>query len=340
MLTARLRMGRSTLPRRGRSCAALALVVGGWGGIPASPAWAQSSAPPAVPPASAPPPGASSPPAAPYPYPPQQAFSPQQAFPQAPNPPTPTVQGYYPPQAPFPQPQVTYPPPGWSSGVSPSGASALPPGTPVEGSGTPSPQPAGPSGLELGARLGYSIPLGSLTGAQNAALRNTVSGRLPFGLDVGYRISPSFYIGGSFQYAALFVASNATTGCGQGEVSCSGHDLQLGILAAYHPVQAGALDPWVGLGIGYESAEVDVTQGSMSASARVTGFQFLNLLAGADYKLDSNFGIGPLVSLSLGEYSNQQACAAGGQCVSTSISNSALHEWLTFGVRGAYDLKL
>jgi len=63
-------------------------------------------------------------------------------------------------------------------------------------------------------------------------------------------------------------------------------------------------------------------------------------MAGADYKLEPNFGIGPLVSLSLGEYSNQQICSAGGQCVSTSISNSALHEWLTFGVRGAYDFKL
>lgn len=337
MLTARLRMKRWTLPRWGRPCAALALV---WGGTHACPAWAQSYSPPAVQPPSSAPPATYSPPAAPYPYPPAQALSPQPAPAQTPNPPTPIVQGYYPSQAPSPQQQVSYPPLGPSSGVSPPGPYTLPQGTPVEGSVTPSPQPAGPSGLELGARLGYSIGLGSLTGAQNDSLSNTVSGRLPFGLDVGYRISPAFYVGGSFQYAPLFVASNGTTGCGQGGVSCSGHDLQLGIQAAYHPVQAGALDPWVGLGVGYEMANVDITRGSTSASAQVTGFQFLNLTAGADYKLDSKFGIGPLVSLSLGEYSNQEVCAAGGECVSKSISNSALHEWLTFGVRGAYDFKL
>jgi hypothetical protein len=216
----------------------------------------------------------------------------------------------------------------------------VPTATPVEGSVTPSPEPPGPSGLELGARLAYSIPLGSLTGAQNDTLSNTVSGSLPIGLDVGYRINRAFYVGGSFQYAALFVASNDTTGCGQGGVSCSGNDLQLGIQAAYHPIEAGALDPWLGLGLGYEMANVNITKGSTSASAQVTGFQFLNLMAGADYKLASNFGIGPLVSLSLGQYSNQKVCAAGGQCVSTNISNTALHEWLTFGVQGAYDLKL
>lgn len=335
MLTEKFVMGRSALPRwRGR-CAATVLV---WAGASSSPAWAQSSAPPPAQPGNPVPPGTHPPPAAPYPYPPQQTVLPQPAPPQTSIPQPANAAGYYPPAAPYPQPQVAYPQ-APSSGYSPAGPYPVPQGTPVEGAVTPSPE-AGPSGLELGARLAYSIPLGSLTGAENDALSNTVSGRLPFGIDVGYRINRALYVGGFLQYAALFVANNSTTGCGQNGVSCSGSDFQLGIQAAYHPLQTGALDPWLGLGVGYEMANVDITKGSTSASAQVTGFQFLNLMAGAEYKVDKNFGVGPLVSLSLGEYSNQKVCEAGGQCVSTSISNSALHEWLTFGVQGAYDLRL
>jgi hypothetical protein len=170
-------------------------------------------------------------------------------------------------------------------------------------------------------------------------MSNYVSGRLPFGVDVGYRINPSFYLGGFLQYGVLLTANNTISGCGQNGASCSGHDFQLGVQAAYHPSQLGALDPWLGVGLGYEFATFSATQGSNSGSLNLKGFQFLNLMAGADYKLEPNLGIGPFVSFSLAQYANEEVCK-GGQCVSESISNGALHEWLTFGVRGTYDIRL
>jgi opacity protein-like surface antigen len=285
-------------------------------------------------------------PTQPYPYPQQpNAQNPQQLPPPAPYsspyPPAPPQPTPNPPQQPAYAPQqVPYASQG--QGYAPAANPPAGYGAPYGGPGMPSPAPRANdgSGLELGARFGYSIPLGSVTGAENANLSTYVSGRLPLGIDVGYRINPSFYLGGFFQYGVLFTASNATTSCGQNGISCSGHDFQLGLQAAYHPSMLGSLDPWLGVGVGYEILDFNATQGATSASGNFNGFQFLQLMAGADYKVQPNLGIGPFVSFSLSQYSNEQVCQANGQCVSESISNGALHEWLTFGVRVAYDVKL
>lgn len=204
------------------------------------------------------------------------------------------------------------------------------------------------TGIELGLRTGYSLPLGSVGNAATTApagsaqsldMSTLFSGRLPIWLDAGYRITPNIYVGAFFQYGIVFPASNATTGCGNNQVSCSGHDLQFGVGAHFHFLPDEVFDPWAGLGIGYESATLSQSVGTQSGDTTVSGFQFLNLQLGGDYKAMPNLGIGPFVSLSLGEYSSASV-TAGAQSVSADIPNKALHEWLTFGVRGAYDINL
>jgi hypothetical protein len=212
----------------------------------------------------------------------------------------------------------------------------------------------GPTGLELGLRLGYSLPFGNASGSgptqtttmgntttttssTGAKLSDAVSGQIPIWVDAGYRILPSLYVGAFFQYGIAFIPSNSTTGCGASGVSCSGHDLMFGIDAHYHFLPGGQIDPWVGVGIGYESFGLSQSANGQSSTGSFSGFQFVNLQAGADYKVMSNFGIGPFVALSLGEYTNAST-TFGGMTYSGSIQNTAMHEWLTLGVRGAYDL--
>jgi hypothetical protein len=77
----------------------------------------------------------------------------------------------------------------------------------------------------------------------------------------------------------------------------------------------------------------------VSGSVGFSGIQFLNLQAGGDFKVLPNFGIGPFVMMSIDEYSNcsESGQGGGGSC---TIQSKAVHEWLTIGVRGAYDINL
>lgn len=198
---------------------------------------------------------------------------------------------------------------------------------------------AGPtSGLEVGARVGYGIPMGNATGAasggQSTALGDVFSSMIPIQIDALYMINPNIRVGAYFQYGLLSVSDKFEKGvCSTSGVSCSFHDLRFGIQAHYHLMPEQTIDPWVGLGIGMESASGSLSAGGQSQDASLSGLEFVNLQVGADYKVMPNLGVGPFAQFSLGQYSSQ---TIGNQ--SGDIQNKAMHEWLVLGVRGAYDI--
>jgi outer membrane protein W len=202
----------------------------------------------------------------------------------------------------------------------------------------------GPTGIELGARLGYGIPLGSATGdstvngqtVKGASMSDTISGMIPIWLDAGYRFTPNLMAGIGFLYGFGSVPSSQAE-CSQNGVSCSIHDLMFMIQGQYHIMPVGPLDPWVGLGLGYESLGLSASAGGQSASQSVSSLPFLMLQGGADYKVMPALGVGPFVALSFGQYSSISSDTPNAP---TSIDNKAFHEWLIFGVRGTYDIAL
>ena len=213
----------------------------------------------------------------------------------------------------------------------------------------------GPTGIELGLRTGYALPLGDASGGRTlttstgtttttttttgSSLSDGVSGQIPLWVDVGYRFTPNFYVGGFFQYGFAFIPNNAETGCGQGGVSCSGHDVMFGVNAHYHVMPDAPFDPWIGLGFGYETLTFNLSQAGQSADVSASGWQFVNFQVGGDYHVTPSFGVGPFVALSLGQYSSVSV-SGGGSSTSNDIANKAMHEWLTFGLRGAYDISI
>jgi hypothetical protein len=203
--------------------------------------------------------------------------------------------------------------------------------------------------LELGLRLGYSLPLGRVHGAETMtngvttatspaeSLSDAARSQIPIWADIGLRATPRLYVGGFFQYGIAFVPNNSTTGCRVGGVSCSGHDLMFGVDAHYHIMPGTTLDPWVGLGVGYESFGTSQSANGQSASGSFSGFQFVNVQAGGDCMLTPNLGVGPFVAFSLGEFTSA-SYDQGATSTSSSVEYTGLHEWLTIGVRGAYDI--
>jgi outer membrane protein W len=201
---------------------------------------------------------------------------------------------------------------------------------------------ATPTGIEVGLRSGYALPLGDGVAAQSGqpalALSDTISGMVPIWVDAGYRLNSNMMLGAYFQYGFTSFNTGKQPACTVSDNSCSARDLMFGAQFHYHFMPDQTIDPWAGVGLGYEIVNTsfdDYTLGS-TGSGSYGGFQFV-FQAGGDYKVMPNLGIGPFLMFSLGQYSCVSSIA-NMPPVSCSTSGIVLHEWLTFGIRVAYDI--
>jgi len=213
------------------------------------------------------------------------------------------------------------------------------------------------SGLALGLRVGYAVPLGKAgaippetggtTNTNNDDLNDTITGMVPLFADVGYRINPALYVGAFFQYGFAFV-NDDNSACTQG-LSCSAHDIAVGANLHYHILPNAPFDPWVGAGLGYEwltgsssgSVALGAQKFTIDGSSTLKGFQFLLLEAGGDFKATPALAVGPFVNFALGKYTTYSSSATlngMSQDRSGDLADTGLHEWLTLGIRGQYNL--
>jgi hypothetical protein len=197
------------------------------------------------------------------------------------------------------------------------------------------------SGLEAGLRLGYGLPFGELR--QDSDLSDGISGQLPLWLDVGYRLNPEIFVGVYVQYGFGFVGGAIDDGCDDSdEVDCSATDVRLGVQLHYHIAPRSEANPWVGLGLGYEWMSLGVEAEGQEAVFTSSGFEFLNLQAGLDFRLARHLFAGPFVSVSLGQYDEVSVdcdgvlCSALGASTDTEIDDTAIHGWVVLGLRGTY----
>jgi hypothetical protein len=195
-------------------------------------------------------------------------------------------------------------------------------------------------GLELGFRTGYALPFGQIIGGGTGGsddLNKVFNGVVPLWFDLGYRVGPTVSFGAFFQYGfgVLNTSSNGSdAGCKTSGVSCSASDLTFGADFAVHLSPDGSLDPWLSAGIGYEVTNISVASTSKSTyKGSYSGIQLINLQAGVDYKVLRRLGVGPVIIFSLDEY---LSCSESG--TSCSVPDKAAHEWLTFGLRGVFDI--
>jgi hypothetical protein len=192
---------------------------------------------------------------------------------------------------------------------------------------------AGDTGPELAFRTGFSFPFGHFTGAppgsSPVAVSDLFHGFVPLGVEAGFRFTPDVYAGLVFQYAI-----GLWNGC-PSNLSCSGHDVGLGFDVRYHPLPGRQVDPWFGIGAGYEWISFAQSQPGFSSDTGLNGFELLHLDVGADLVASPNLRVGSFLEFKLGRYRNLDA-ASGGPSTSTGITNKALHEFLTLGFRFSF----
>ncbi len=186
-------------------------------------------------------------------------------------------------------------------------------------------KPVRSTSIEFGLRAAYAIPFGKSTDSQGDDLNQFVSHDIPLTLDVSYRFSDEVYGGLYFSYGFASLGDPLVAACGS--ASCSAHTLRVGLQMDYHFVPWGQYDPWLGASLGYEQASASGPGGD----ATISGFEFLNVQFGVGYRVSSLFAIGPFLGVGIGQFSHVDAGGTSG-----SISNTALHGWMNFGLRMSF----
>jgi hypothetical protein len=211
------------------------------------------------------------------------------------------------------------------------------------------------TGFTAGLRLGVGVPLGKagqpdvpdIAGVQTSGARDLsdlTPWRTPVWVDIGYTLSGALTVGAYGQVG--FGASGDA--CIQ---DCDWSDIRVGAQAELRLLPGAAVDPWLGVGLGYEwlsyrqllSAQVPNGQGDLvDTTVRATesfGGPELMLQGGIDFQVEDALRIGPYASATLAQYlTDSFSCQpAEDLCPSgSSIDGAAFHSWIGFGLRGAY----
>jgi len=193
------------------------------------------------------------------------------------------------------------------------------------------------TGFELGGHTGFAIPLGNVSKDVGPPdLNKYIAVAIPFAIDAGYRVTPNIYIGGFFHFAYAPTSSEFCASV-QGDCSSSGTQLKFGPTLRYTFSPQRRFSPWVGAGAAYEVVNLYRTQGQQNQSYSVKGWEFFRAEVGVDYHAAQDIVVGPFSSFGIGQYFSQDSTGANGQSSSADYKNTSLHEWLTFGVRAAYN---
>jgi hypothetical protein len=237
-----------------------------------------------------------------------------------------------------------------AAAMEPPPVASTPEEAPLEGEASVPPRvfvdAAHRSGFTSGLRLGAGLPIGA-AGRDALDAERTLSDlapwRAPVWVDVGYSLG------------ALTLGVYAQVGVGgTGDAclaDCDWSDIRFGISGELRLAHGAVVDPWIGLGLGYEalsyrtlfSATVTDDMGqastvSVRATERFVGPELL-VHGGLDFQVEDALRVGPFAALSLGQYTSDSydctpdnpACPSG-----SSVDGGALHGWISFGVRGAY----
>jgi hypothetical protein len=232
-------------------------------------------------------------------------------------------------------------------GAAPSSDAPLAPAPPADGRDLTTPEagekappesgaaakPATDRGISAGLRLGWGFPAGLL--AKGDSLGSNFNGMLPLWIDAGYRLSHQIYLGAFFQWGAASVSDQYCPP----NLSCSAKDVRFGLeadlgLGDLLGIRA-PIDPWVGVGAGYEITSIDLTAAGTTASETYRGFEFANVQLGVDYTGFGALRVGGFFTTTLARYSQLTQQTATGSADYTP--DQAFHLWLIAGIRGRYD---
>jgi hypothetical protein len=184
--------------------------------------------------------------------------------------------------------------------------------------------------LQLGARLGYAVPGGSVD--QGETLSGFVANAVPLELDVGYRWN-NFSLALFYQYNFGSAGSDLKAiAAAVGGSGASAAGQEFGLSGTWNFAPKAGLQPWVGLRIGYEDIYIKFDSPVGSIKGTASGWAY-GLQGGLDFALGP-ITLGPYVTWDTGK-STKLKTEGGGQTQTGDIpsANQTWHNWFAFGAK-------
>lgn len=231
--------------------------------------------------------------------------------------------------------------PAWASNamgtVDPAGSPAPAPVAPAEAA--PPGEPARePLAISLSWRVGWTIPNGNAfaTASGPVRLASQFAGQLvPIHVDAGFLLRRRLVLGGYLEWSHVFVNGHGGGPAEQvchsaGATSCSGASVRLGAQALVKLLADRVVEPWVGIGAGYEFLWYTADAKGEAVRSRKYGGWDLTAQAGLDLRiaryLRADLKIGPYGSVSLGQYG-------------LDVERRATHQLVQLGLRGTLEAR-
>src|SRR5512143_3035419 len=186
--------------------------------------------------------------------------------------------------------------------------------------------PPNADGFLLAVRAGWGVPLGDAV--RDVALADVADGKLPLGVDVGYRFNGR--LGGALylELSPLSLALPCPTGSG-----CSGFDVRFGLVVQLHLAPRSWADPWVGAGFGVEHLEATaptVPDAPVAWERSWFGLE-VPVEAGLDLALSDYFALGPYASAAFGQFTSASTRPPGGATTTAAVGDRVRHGWVQAG---------
>jgi outer membrane protein W len=186
--------------------------------------------------------------------------------------------------------------------------------------------------LQLGVRVGGAFPAGEIQ--DGYPLGNLVDRTLAVGLEVGWRFWNHLTVGVHGEYGFGTLDAAVERDCDFFGATCSASTIRAGIQALYTLWPDSRIDPWVGLGFGYEWVRYTQENVAVSATLGYRGFEWVRVQAGVDFRF-GRFAVGPYASYGVGVFS-ERSLDMTDSSTSEPVENEAEHGWLDAGVRGLF----
>ena len=183
-------------------------------------------------------------------------------------------------------------------------------------------------------RAGLGFPLGQSSSGKR--MSDWVGLSFPLTFELGARLFGRYELAAVGQYAVGLANSSSGSGCYSGNNACTASIGQIGVQFLYHPLGLVAVDPFVGVGTGFEWLVVRAAVQGRNYDQALGGFTWVVLQSGVDFSLARAVRLGPYVLASVGQYQSSNFTVPtpnGPQSGSSSVSNPAAHFWLSAGVR-------
>jgi hypothetical protein len=176
--------------------------------------------------------------------------------------------------------------------------------------------------VSLAASALWAVPFGSLQdGVSQSRLLESGPG---LGAELALGVSRTVSLGVWGQLLTFGDSDDCPT--------CSSSSFGVGAFVRYHLVQGTRFDPWMSAGAGYRRTSIEDFPGG---DVDYSGIEWLRLQVGGDWYPVSVLGIGPLLELDMGIYSDRSG--AGAAAVTPEFDQAA-HWQLIVGAQIRLDI--